>query len=251
MNKEPLKVAVILPVFNAEATIISAINSVLKQSYKNFIVYVIDDGSEDNTANLIENLHNEKIVLLKNENNKGVSYSRNRGICLSREPLIAFIDSDDVWGENKLKKQVSLLIDSGNSIVGSSYSYITPEKKSVIVAPKVLSQKDFIKKKFRVCFSSILFRRCILGDLKFKKIGHEDFEFLYRLMQNAPQQELIFVLENNVQYFVRNNSLSSQKFKAAFWHWKVLRNDFKFGIIKSYWLFFNYAFRAILFRKNL
>ncbi len=102
-------ISVIIPTFNRAHVLLRAVDSVLKQSYKNFELIVIDDGSTDHTDELLSSYVREgKIQYLKQEN-KGVSSARNFGVKSSKGDWLAFLDSDDEWLKGKLQKQVDLL----------------------------------------------------------------------------------------------------------------------------------------------
>jgi len=94
--------SVIIPVYNRTEELKRAVKSVLKQSYKNFELIIIDDCSDYNIEDTLIDFTDSRIKLLVNNKNSGVSYSRNRGIKESRHDLIAFLDSDDEWFKDKL-----------------------------------------------------------------------------------------------------------------------------------------------------
>jgi len=108
-NNNPL-ISVIIPAYNSAKTISESIDSVLKQAYDNTEILVIDDGSTDNTEEVIASYGN-RIIYVK-QANSGPSAARNRGINESFGDLIAFLDADDVWVPNKLSKQVQRFIDN-------------------------------------------------------------------------------------------------------------------------------------------
>ena len=99
-DRRPL-VTVIMPVFNGEQYIEEAIWSVLKQPEKDLVLIVINDGSKDNTQELIERIAvNDVRLIIIQQDNSGVSVARNKGIAKSLEMgarYLAFLDSDDVW----------------------------------------------------------------------------------------------------------------------------------------------------------
>lgn len=101
------KVSVIIPAYNAEAFLSEAIESVLAQSFQDFEVIVIDDGSTDDSAR-IANSFGGNVFCLSQEN-RGLAAARNRGIAESKGELIALLDADDYWLAEKLEKQVELL----------------------------------------------------------------------------------------------------------------------------------------------
>ncbi len=101
-----MEISVVIPTFNRANLVFKAIESVLKQTYKASEIIVIDDGSDDETKKIVEN-YDIKYFYQKNS---GVSSARNKGIKVARYDWIAFLDSDDVWREDKLQKQVDLHI---------------------------------------------------------------------------------------------------------------------------------------------
>lgn len=96
-------VSVIIASYNAERFIGKAISSVLAQTFQNFEIVVVDDGSTDRTEEVVRSFADSRIVYLKNEVNKGPSYARNRAISQSAGEWIAILDADDWWHENRLR----------------------------------------------------------------------------------------------------------------------------------------------------
>ena len=101
------KVSVIIPTYNRAGYIGNAINSVLEQSYPNIEIIVVDDGSEDNTQEIL-NKYKNQISVIK-QCNKGCSSARNEGLKICTGKFVAFLDSDDVWFRDKISIQVKLL----------------------------------------------------------------------------------------------------------------------------------------------
>lgn len=95
-------ISIIIPLYNCEKFITRSINSILKQTIKDFEIIVVDDGSTDNGAKLVEELHLPQIRLIR-QTNQGVSCARNRGIKESKYDLIAFLDADDEWDDDHLE----------------------------------------------------------------------------------------------------------------------------------------------------
>lgn len=96
--------SVIIPTYNQATFLEKAINSVLKQSYNNYEIIIIDNYSTDETQKIVDNFDQKKIVYKKINNNGVIGKSRNEGIKLSKGEWVAFLDSDDIWHNDKLKK---------------------------------------------------------------------------------------------------------------------------------------------------
>lgn len=101
-------VSVIIPTYNRATLLYDAINSVFAQSYTNFELIVVDDGSTDNTDAIIKAFKEERLIYVRQEN-KGRSAARNKALALARGRYIAFLDSDDLYLPDKLKRQVSYM----------------------------------------------------------------------------------------------------------------------------------------------
>ena len=121
MKNKPT-VSVIIPTYNRANLIEKAIKSVLKQIYKDFEIIVVDDGSTDNTGEIIRGFKDKRVRYIKKyKENKGSSVARNIGIKVARGKYIAFLDSDDEWLPEKLDKQIKVL-QSESPEVGVVYS---------------------------------------------------------------------------------------------------------------------------------
>ena len=121
-NLTPL-VSVIIPAYNAEKFLSKTLESVLSQTYKNIEVLVIDDGSQDKTAEIVKSIaQKDSRVILLQQQNIGVAAARNLGINNSTGEFIAPIDADDIWYPQNLEKQVQCLLQADSS-VGLVYSW--------------------------------------------------------------------------------------------------------------------------------
>ena len=152
------KVTIIIPVYNAEKTIEKCISSVLNQTYKNLEILVIDDGSKDNSFEVIKSIDDPRIKAIKKKN-EGVAVTRNKGIKMALGKYIMFIDNDDFIDEDYVETHVNNIKD--NDIVISGYRRPneegkiilelkledTPYSKMLVFAPWAkLYRKDFLIK---------------------------------------------------------------------------------------------------------
>jgi glycosyltransferase involved in cell wall biosynthesis len=114
IEKAP-RVSVIIPTYNRAGIIAEAVDSVLAQDYKDFELIVVDDGSTDNTSEVMARYGDDVRVLF--QENKGVSAARNRGITEASGKLIAFLDSDDLWLPQKLSTQVEFFSQRPDALI--------------------------------------------------------------------------------------------------------------------------------------
>jgi glycosyltransferase involved in cell wall biosynthesis len=112
-------VSIIIPTYNREAFIRQAILSIITQSYRDFELIVIDDGSTDTTSAIIKSINDSRIVLL-NTKHSGVSHARNRGIEKARGTWIAFLDSDDYWLPKKLATQIDFHLKNEDILISQT-----------------------------------------------------------------------------------------------------------------------------------
>lgn len=114
------KVSVVIPAYNAMAFLPETVDSVLQQTFTDFEVLIVDDGSTDNTASWVSAVADSRVHLIS-QKNQGVSAARNTGIKHAQGEFVAFLDADDLWQPTKLEKQVSRL--DNNSEVGLVYTW--------------------------------------------------------------------------------------------------------------------------------
>lgn len=103
-------ISIVIPLYNKEKAIVQTIQSVLNQSYSDFEIVIVDDGSTDNSASVVESFNDTRIKLIRKENG-GVCSARNRGIIEAKGELVALLDADDLWDKDYLKEQVQMIED--------------------------------------------------------------------------------------------------------------------------------------------
>jgi glycosyltransferase involved in cell wall biosynthesis len=187
------KVSIILPVYNGESTIAETIASVQKQSYDNFELLVIDDGSTDNTLMKIKEINDPRIRIFPCFNQER-ALARNKGISEAEGEYIAFLDADDLWASDKLELQVLALEQSPE--VGVAYSWIKfiDEQGQYLFDREPLYYKgnvysDILVNNFISCGSNILVRKKIIdlvGGFDPLMIPAEDWDYNIRLASLCP-----------------------------------------------------------------
>ena len=205
-------ISVILPVYNGEKTIQRTVESVLHQTYSEFELIVINDGSQDNTLNILSNIADPRIKIVSYAN-AGVSASRNRGIALATGEFISFIDADDLWTAEKLAAQLNALQTHPTAAVAYSWTDwidendrpLRPGGRSTVSGNvyEHLLLRDFIESG-----SNILVRRSALdtvGLFDETLSFAEDWDLWLRL---AAQYEFVGVPAPQILYRVSAHSAS-------------------------------------------
>lgn len=126
------KVSVLVPVYNAERFIADTISAVLKQTYEDFELILLDDNSTDNTAEIIRSFDDKRIIYEKNEKNLGISASRNKLINMAKGEYIAVLDHDDICLPKRLEMQVNFLDKHQDiAMIGSWFKLSCPRSASL------------------------------------------------------------------------------------------------------------------------
>jgi glycosyltransferase involved in cell wall biosynthesis len=131
-KKEPL-VSILMPAYNSERYIETAIKSVLAQSYKDWELLIVDDGSEDETKEIINAFHNQdkRIRVISNKKRLGIPKSRNIGLRKSRGSLCCHLDSDDYIRKDAIKKMVKMFKKKNSALIYSKYSSVDERGKLI------------------------------------------------------------------------------------------------------------------------
>lgn len=140
---EDILISVIMPVFNKQNFVKEAINSILNQTHRNLELIIIDDGSTDNSKEVILEIEDHRIKFISRDN-KGLIFSLNEGIIISRGEFIARMDADDISLPLRLEKQLNKIIEMNAVICGSSYKIIDVEDLSI--GSFHCSELDFINR---------------------------------------------------------------------------------------------------------
>ncbi|WP_293302859.1 glycosyltransferase [Pedobacter sp. UBA4863] len=247
------EVSVIMPSYNSERFIRKAIESVLKQTYKEWELIIIDDYSTDYSRSIIEEFCkiDTRIKLIINSQNMGVAESRNLGMKNARFDYISFLDSDDVWHEKKLELQCAFMQDNNSAISFTQYYRINANGSiigSVNRVPDHVTYQKLLNGNV-IAMSTSMFDARLVDIVYFDKIGHEDYLFWLKMLKtNALAKGLNHKL---MFYRVHSSSLSSKKFTAVGYTWRIYRNKLKFNWLKSAYYFTVHEVNAIKKRLGL
>lgn len=208
-----IEVSVIIPAYNAAKTIERCIRSVLNQSYNNFECIVVDDGSKDNTAEVVKGINDERIRYIYKENG-GVSSTRNRALKEAKGEYICFMDADDYQSEQALSLLVTAMkMHNVDLVVGGFYRVIEDKLavKSYFKKECLLTRNEYARKMsnkpaeyyFGVLWNK-LYRRSIIEqfDIKMNESISWSEDFIFNLEYIRHIQN-IYILNSPVYYYIK------------------------------------------------
>lgn len=246
-------ISVIMAAYNAENTIAQAISSVLKQTYADWELIVIDDCSKDGTASIIKNIASidSRVRLLPNEQNIGVSETRKRGLLEAHGNWVAIIDSDDLWAVDKLEKQITFQNEVNADLVYTGSAFINSDGSQIdwyLRAPKSITYKQLLKQNL-ISNSSALVRKELYT--KYYATGddmHEDFAIWLGILKSGGRA--CGVDEPLLIYRIAQGSKSGNKLKAAKMNWNTYRYV-GLNLVQSIYYMGWYTVNGILKYKNI
>lgn len=208
------KISIIIPAYNREDTIHFALDSLLRQTFQDFEVIIIDDGSTDNTAKIVEMYKRSNFKYIYQENS-GVSVARNKGIDLASGEVICFLDSDDFYEDTFLEKMYSKIKTKNFDICYCGYFIVTSKEKKKC---KTLFKEgdiliDYILDRVKVCTNSWMIRKKLIDKYNIcfpeNVSWGEDMEFFSEVLSKTDR--ICFVNEylTNYVFHEDDNRLST------------------------------------------
>ena len=221
------KVSVIMPVYNAERFLRYSIDSVLSQTYVDFELILVNDCSKDNSLMIMREYEQKdsRVKVFSNEQNRGVSYTRNFGVENASGEYIAFLDSDDMWTSDKLQKQFELIDkypDTDICFSGSAFVDTEGNKSDYVFSvPEKVTYKELLKQNVISC-SSVLIKKewLIKYPMQYDNM-HEDFAVWLQVLRDNGVARA--VNEPLLIYRVDKNSKSGNKFKSLLMGYRVYK----------------------------
>jgi teichuronic acid biosynthesis glycosyltransferase TuaG len=215
-----------MPAYNCERYIELAAHSVINQTFQDWELIVIDDGSTDRTVDIIKTIatKDNRIRVIVNENNQGVSKTRNKGISIAKGDWIAFLDSDDMWERTKLEKQLDLAKQTSAEFVFTGSSFINEDGdyyKGIFQIPEKVSYQQLRNQNVISC-SSVLVKKRFFATIKMEKDEmHEDYAVWLRILQTGIVA--YGINEPLLIYRLSRNSKSGNKLKTVIMTYRVFR----------------------------
>lgn len=228
------QISVVIPAYNVEQTIIETVESVLQQTFTDFEIIVINDGSTDRTVELLQTIEDQRLKVFSYKNG-GLPVARNRGIARARSEFIAFLDADDLWTEDKLELQLKAL--QQNPEAGVAYSWtsfmdVNEQGKPVSFLPSPQYSftgnvyKNLLVSDFVHSGSNTLIRRKAIdtvGEFDSTCTGCADWDYWLRL---AAKWHFVVVPKYQILYRRTHGSMSSKV--------EVMKKEALIAIEKAY-----------------
>lgn len=244
-------ISIVSPVYNAEKYISKTIDCILAQTYQDFELIMVDDGSSDQSTNIIESYTDERVRLVYNDyEKKGAFSARNKGVDVARGEYVAFIDADDLWAPEKLEKTLAFMKKNDAAFVFTAYEFGDEEgigTGKIVHVPDVLTYKKALPR-------TVIFTSTVLLDVgKLSKelihmpdIASEDTATWWNILRTGVTA---YGLDENLVIYRRSSgSLSSNKMVAVKRIWNLYRKNEGLGVVKSFYYMVGWAFRAVVRR---
>jgi teichuronic acid biosynthesis glycosyltransferase TuaG len=240
-------VSVVMPARNSERYIGAAVDSVLCQSYRDWELIVVDDGSTDGTAVIMQELlaREPRMRLLRLAHPCGPARARNTAIEAAEGRYIAFLDSDDLWLPAKLERQLEVMQRTKAALSFTAYRKIDSQGnlgRAVMDVPAAVTYADLLKTNVIGCLTAV-YDAHALGKRYMPQAGHEDYALWLAILSDAVVA--VGINEALACYRVHDGSVSRNKLKAAGMQWVVYRGVARLSIWQSLYYFFHYAYRGL------
>ncbi len=242
-------VSIITPVYNSAKYLKETMDSVKAQSYEHWEMLLVDDCSEDGSADIIKAYANQddRIKYISLEINSGAAAARNRGLAESRGRYIAYLDADDIWLKDKLKKQIAFMKKNNAYFTCCDYDKIEDDGtllKKVVHMPETITYNQLLR-------NTIIQTVGVIVDTK-----HVDVRLLNmpNVRRGQDSATWLKMLRNGVEFHGQNEvlalyrrvpqSLSSNKLNAIKRTWYLYRGVEKLGLAKSVFCIAGWAYNA-------
>ncbi|MBS9937886.1 glycosyltransferase family 2 protein [Vibrio alginolyticus] len=246
MQKSQSLVSIIMPSYNSDGTILESIQSVLSQTYKNWELIIVDDRSTDNTWQVIQTYADkyDNIRVYQNKENLGAGASRNFAIKKARGRFIAFLDSDDLWTEDKLAEQIPFMLENNYPLTYTHYSRFTSEEElSVVTAPEYTTYKKLMYSNVIGCLTAVYDAQA-LGKRYMPLIRkRQDMGLWLDILKDTPKA---YCLPKPLAKYRLDSGMTANKFSVLSYQWKFYRDVVGLSLPRSLFTFSVYAVKGTM-----
>lgn len=238
-------ISIVMPAYNSSKHIEQAIRSVQNQTYKNIELIICDDGSSDNTIDIVNKfiIDDKRIILIKNNLVKGAAGARNSCLNVAKGEYISFLDSDDYWAPEKLEVQYNYM-KSNNILFSYSNYYMFSDDMLKEIKSRPVVHFNCLTYTCDIGCLTVMLSRKLLKSQRFPYIGKEDYAFWLLLLQNGASA---YNCNSKLAYYRKqHNSLSSNKFSEIFKQYNVLKKTSRLSNVQIYVRLISYTFNAVI-----
>ena len=247
-----------MPVYNAAEYIMQSVESVINQTYTMWELIIIDDHSSDGSLDVISNyLKDSRIRISINKSNLGAAAARNKGISKAKGTFISFLDSDDLWFERKLEKQIEFMTRNNYDFSYSYFDLVDKKSKKLNkyrIAPLKITYKSTLISNKIGCLT-VLVKSIIAKDIEIdSRISkRNDYALWLKYLKKTDGFCLPEILAS---YRIDSGVISNtRKTTLLKYHFKVFRISEGFGFFKSIWYTFlngfGYLVNSLVLYKNV
>lgn len=238
-------VSVVMPAYNCERFIGESIESVLRQTYTAWELIIVDDGSTDKTAEIARTYAADegRITVMELRDNAGPAGARNRAIAAAKGKYLAFLDSDDIWYEDKLKKQINFMQSSGAVFSYTNYEKITENGEKTGITVRSPSRVDYKTMLFMgdpignltVVLDISVIGKTIVPDIR----KRNDYALWLKVLRDKNCSTAYGLSEVLASYRLRSESVSHggalfTKVKLLKYYWQLYRKIERLSVLKSF-----------------
>ena len=228
------KIYIIVPVYKVEPYLERCVESILKQTYTNWEIIIVDDCSTDNTDEVVASFKDERIKYIKNKKNSGAAVSRNRALREAKGKWIAFLDSDDLWMPDKLEKQISFMEKGGYDFSYTCYCQIDEqsiESGVTVTGPKKITKTGMYNYCYPGCLT-VMYNAEKVGLIQIEDIKkNNDYAMWLKVCKKA---DCYLLDEYLARYRIRSGSISRHSYTALIkWHYRLYRQADKKNPVSS------------------
>ena len=235
-----------MPSYNSESFIEDSIKSILSQSYNCWELLITDDCSTDGTVDIINSfsIRDPRIKLFVNDVNSGSGASRNNSIKNSKGKYIAFLDSDDLWRDNKLSEQIRFMEDNDYFLTYTAYQKFDSKGKRGVIFPKeTVTYNQLLYSNVIGCLTAV-YNSEALGKVYMPDIRRkQDFGLWLNILKKIPKA---YCLNKVLADYRSDSGVTSNKFKVLHQQWFFYRDVAKLSKSKSCYFFISYIVMGVL-----
>ena len=219
-------ISIIIPTYNRASFLLETVNSILEQTYENYEIIIVSDGSTDNTKEKVSKLIDSRIRFLELDRNYGYpAKARNEGVNISNGEFISFCDDDDLWERDKLEKQMKM-VNLGYNFIFTNFKFLEGSKRFVYeiylkyVVSFIINQINnkisylFLSLTNPIINSSVLVNKKLISKVKFNESvlfrASEDYQVWIQIFSAAKP---FYLKKELVKYRVHENNISSDFYK--------------------------------------